>query len=328
MRKLFSWQIVVAVLAFFVFTAAGVIHHVAQRYPEWSEQFFSRYIIPTPSTHVRQYPELSTLKKGAVLQQSEIVQADTPYPGGGQRRTLIYLPKGYRVGTSTLYPTLYLLHGAPGREMSWITMANAPTTLDKAIATGAIVPLIAVFPNGNGDYFMDSEFINSADGKFQNETYVALNVVDYINSHLPVRNDRRFRAIGGLSSGAFGAINIGLKHQDRFGQVVSLSGYGRVEQNFESQQFIQDNAGVIAANSPLVYIPLLKQKDIKIWLSEGKGSDLLGQNEELNDALTKNGFSVVLDVAKDVPGHSSQFWSSYLTNGLTWLGDTWREIKK
>ena len=61
----------------------------------------------------------------------------------------VYTPPGY--SPDKKYPVLFLLHGIGGNEISeWNTgQGAAHIILDNLIADKKIVPMIAVFPNGN-----------------------------------------------------------------------------------------------------------------------------------------------------------------------------------
>ena len=68
---------------------------------------------------------------------------------GLKRWMEVYTPPGY--STDKKYPVLFLLHGIGGNEISeWNTPPGAAhVILDNLIADKKIVPMIAVFPNGN-----------------------------------------------------------------------------------------------------------------------------------------------------------------------------------
>jgi S-formylglutathione hydrolase FrmB len=120
----------------------------------------------------------------------------------------------------------------------WLTLGDAQATLDRLILAGKVPPLIASFPDGNGGLLRDTQFVNSADGKDPVEDFVSKVVPRYVWDHFRAARDPKRMAIGGLSSGSLGALNIGLKHQDVFGCIISFSGYGRIEQNAFSAPFI------------------------------------------------------------------------------------------
>ena len=86
-----------------------------------------------------------------------------------------------------------------------------------------------VFPDGNGQLKGSSEWGNSYDQRQMMETFIANDLVGYIDKHYRAIADAAHRAIGGLSEGAFGAMNIAVHHPDLFGSVISLGGYYQAE---------------------------------------------------------------------------------------------------
>ena len=167
---------------------------------------------------------------------------------GGQKRTiLVYLPPTYnsRTWQNKRYPVLYLLHGSPGQAHDWFTAGRANQSADTLIALGKIPELILVLPDGNGRPGDTSEWANSYDQRQLIESYVVNDVVQYIDSHYRTIPDAANRAIGGLSMGGFGAMNIAVHHPDIFGSVISLGGYYYAEGGIWG-----NNAAYMQQNSP------------------------------------------------------------------------------
>ena len=268
------------------------------------------------------YNDLSTLTVGNKQEASKIMQIEVPFSDGSKRRVLIYLPKGYdQTAKSVLYPTYYLLHGSPDDETAWEIGGNIQENLDQFIDDKKIPPIIAIMPDGNGGLLNDTQYIDSTDGKELNETFIAKNLVDYIDLELNTKKDAKWRAIGGLSSGGFGAINIGLKHQDRFGYIQSFSGYSEIDVNTSSQKLIQHSRGTIWANSPRIYLKNLSSKNAKIFLGIGKADDYYGDNVSFNELLLKDGYQSEIYI--DEGWHSWIYWKKYFLEGLGRLGKDW-----
>ncbi len=187
--------------------------------------------------------------KGAVLQSEFVSQA----LGGMTRRFSIYLPPSYPTSQNQRYPTIYLLHGAPGDDRNWFEAGHADTSADALIAAGLMRQTIIVAPDGNGPVYRVSAWVNSFDHRQRMEDAIAFDLVHYIDGHFRTIADAEHRVIGGLSDGAFGAANIGLHHPDLFGRVVCLSGYFVADHNlvFGTRPA---NASYRALNSPSIYV--------------------------------------------------------------------------
>ena len=121
---------------------------------------------------------------------------------------------------STLYakknwPVVYLLHGYEGWYSNWII--RAPELMDYADQ----YDLIIVCPEGHkSSWYFDSP----VDPSFRFETYISKEVVEYIDENYTTINNRRGRAITGLSMGGHGALFIAFRHSSTFGACGSTSG--------------------------------------------------------------------------------------------------------
>jgi enterochelin esterase-like enzyme len=111
----------------------------------------------------------------------------------------VYLPPGYNSQASRRYPVVYSLHGeggAPSRRA-----ANYAPTLDQDISSGAIMPMIWVFPDGQDN----SYYGNAFDGHKQVYSNIVSELVPLIDKTYKTFPDRRARAVEGFSMGGFGA---------------------------------------------------------------------------------------------------------------------------
>ncbi|HEV2237453.1 MAG TPA: alpha/beta hydrolase-fold protein, partial [Ktedonobacterales bacterium] len=151
--------------------------------------------------------------------------------GGRSRPFRIYLPPSYGLDAQRRYPALYLLHGAPGTYRDWFIAGHAATTADALVAAQLIHETIIVAADGNGPIYKVSAWANSYDGRQRMEDAIASDLVRYVDARYRTRADAGDRAIGGLSEGGYGAVNIALHHPDIFGAAVSLSGFFRADRN-------------------------------------------------------------------------------------------------
>lgn len=147
-----------------------------------------------------------------------------------------------------------------------------------------------------------------------------------MDDHFNTLANAKYRAIGGLSSGAFGALNIGLKHQDVFSEILSFSGYGIIDQNKLSQLLIQHSQETVKNNSPELYINHLKSKSAHVWEIIGQSDPLLNDAKKVHQELVKSGFVAVFTVKPG--GHDWAFWSTNLESGLLWLSEQWSTTGK
>src|SRR5207302_2968657 len=135
-------------------------------------------------------------------------------------KPLVVLPPGYSdpANAQLRYPVVYLIHGYPyGGPEDWLTSGDAPGTLRLLLGDKAIQPMIVVSVDVTaGQPSKDWEALNVPGGP-QLENYLAQTVVPLIDQRYRTIADRDGRALGGMSGGGYGALNVGLHHVDEFG---------------------------------------------------------------------------------------------------------------
>ena len=165
---------------------------------------------------------------------STLTEVKVPSPAlGGDRPVLVQLPSGYpKCAPVGGYPVMYLLHGDPGTERDW-TNGGAQELFDAGHATG-LGAYVVVYPDGGGGPWTD--WADSADGRWRMGSFIATDLVQYIDHQYATSAESRQRFIGGLSSGAFGAVSLALAHTDTFGGLLSFSGYYRTGLSLSSSR--------------------------------------------------------------------------------------------
>lgn len=112
------------------------------------------------------------------------------------------------------FPVVYLLHGYGGCYADWIKKKPELELLASAHH------IIIVCPDGQDSWYLDSPI----DPEMQFETYITQELIDYIDSNYRTIDNCNYRAITGLSMGGHGAMSLGLKHPELYGQCGSMSG--------------------------------------------------------------------------------------------------------
>ena len=233
-----------------------------------------------------------------------------------ERAFMLYLPPSYNLDQARTkrYPVLYLLHGSPGAAQDWLVAGQANTSADTLIAMGRIPELILVMPDGNGLPGMTSEWADSFNHAQHIETSVSQELVSYVDQHYRTLADAQHRAIGGLSMGGFGAMNIAIHHPDVFHCVMSFGG------NYQAEGTVWgNNAAYKQANSPLITIHQNKKAQ-KLHIYLGAASqDQPYYNDTRQFAHTLDALHITY--AFDVlPGHHAwHVWQTQLYHALLWL---------
>jgi enterochelin esterase-like enzyme len=137
-----------------------------------------------------------------------------------ERDVLVYLPPSYASDMSRRYPVVYALHGYSIGAEQWTGEIHVPQTIEGAFAQGA-KEMIVVLPDSktvhNGSMYSSS----ITTGDF--ESYIARDVVSYIDAHYRTLPVRESRGLVGHSMGGYGAARIGMKHADVFGSLYMMS---------------------------------------------------------------------------------------------------------
>ncbi|HOX29199.1 MAG TPA: alpha/beta hydrolase-fold protein, partial [bacterium] len=222
-------------------------------------------------------------------------------------------------------------------------------------------PAIIVMPDGDSSFYMNRadgakqwppldgpEFFNGfrKGGSGQYETYVAYDLVKYIDSKYRTIADREHRGIGGFSMGGIGSMNLLLGHPDVFKSVTSLSSPFTLTDMLTdpfSLSFMKGSVTDIPtvmtydanpnkdskidkkflmANDPYYRLKNLQRDDVAIYFDAGAGDTFAGRN----NFETFRKFQALLDkkglksspAAHVIPGtefnakgmHTGRYWRS------------------
>jgi len=160
---------------------------------------------------------------------------------GVDKTVVIYLPRGYDGQPAKRWPVFYYLHGLGGSETNWVKNGKLDAAADE-LGLAAIV----VMPDGDDGFYIDSpskvdydQCMKDGTGLFipaqqphdttcvrarSYETYIAKDLVGWVDAHYRTLPRRDGRAIAGLSMGGFGAMELALRHPDEFAAAASHSG--------------------------------------------------------------------------------------------------------
>jgi len=144
------------------------------------------------------------------------------------REVSIYLPPSYDRDRSKRYPVVILLHGYSLTNKYWVGgtgqgfgSIDVPGAMDRDIAAAKSREMILVMPDGNSKYdgSMYSSSVTSGDW----ESFIAEDLVAYVDGHYRTLANRASRGLAGHSMGGYGTIRIGMKRPDVFSSLYLLS---------------------------------------------------------------------------------------------------------
>lgn len=222
---------------------------------------------------------------------------------------LVWTPPGYETSGKN-YPTLYLLHGAGSPSAfgvdEWLGYALTED-LDRLIDSGFIEPMIVVLPFGEQGYW-----VNHADGGPQWSDYVTDEVVPYVDREFRTDRRRERRAIGGLSMGGHGALQMAYRRPDLFAVAGAHSPTIRA---YEDSPPFFGNQRHFALYDPLTLASsstgVMK---VTTWVDLGNEDKFRASTARLRDALTSRGAELHFNVFEGE--HEGWYWMGYLPEYL------------
>ena len=154
------------------------------------------------------------------------VLAGNPLGDPTARRIAVWLPPSYGAAPDRRYPVIYWLSGYAGTgEMLFSGTPWQPglgDRLDRLVASGEMGEAIVVAPDGftrwGGAQYLDSPAIGNY------ETHIVREVIPAIDGRFRTLAARDARAIGGKSSGGFGALVLAMRNPELFSAVASHAG--------------------------------------------------------------------------------------------------------
>jgi putative tributyrin esterase len=126
----------------------------------------------------------------------------------------VVLPNGYEQ-SDLRYPVLYLCHGLTSNYHEFKHL-GVPEYLNRF---DMIVVMVDV---GNSWYV---NWAQSEDNQYNSfADHVCKDIISYVDKRYRTIDDKKGRAINGISMGGFGAMSLGLSHPDLFCSICSHSG--------------------------------------------------------------------------------------------------------
>ena len=233
-------------------------------------------------------------------------------------KAVVITPKEYKNGEK--FPVVYLLHGYSGNYADWVT--KVPAIKDLADQYQFII--VCADGNFNSWYLDSSEQPNS-----KYETYIAVELVKWIDSKYKTIRDRNARAITGLSMGGHGALYLAFKHQNVFGIAGSMSGgldlrpfpnnwdIAKLIGSYSTKPLNWEEASVIN----LSY--LLTPKSLALIIQCGTDDFFYKVNTALHDKLVYQ--NIPHTFISNPGGHSWEYWSEAIKYQLLFIKSNFKK---
>lgn len=243
---------------------------------------------------------------------------------GTVRQYGVILPPGYAQHPDQRYPVIFLLHGGHDDARAFYDKYDITSVLHQLYQTQALPPSIIIMPDGNDSRgsspFWDPQYYDGSYGKVG--TLIGSELVQLVQSRYRTLEAPKFWAIGGISSGGWGALNIGLRYLNTFNIFFSSSGY------------FSDSSGVV--NSPNEFIQQLssqQRQQLHIYLDAGESdTELLASTQQFHQTLDRLGIANVFYAFPGGHGLSGadfgwNYFHKHLTDALAYVGEQFKHAQ-
>ena len=242
-----------------------------------------------------------------------------------ERKYAVYLPPDYQTSERS-YPVLYLLHGSGDDQTGWVQFGEVLLIADKAIREGKSTAMIIVMPDANTG---TRGYNNDARDNWRYEDFFFEELMPFVEKKFRIKNDKRYRAVSGLSMGGYGSFIYALHHPELFSSACPLSAAtGPLTSDMAKTQLKKNDASIPDSLVEKYYkkysVPALinaladsTKKAVRWYIDCGDDDFLYEGNSLVHIAMRK----------KDIPhefrirdgGHNWTYWRGSLPEVLEFV---------
>lgn len=217
-------------------------------------------------------------------------------------------------------PVLYLLHGYSDRYDAWIKKVPSIKELSD------LHDIIIVCPDGGfNSWYWDSPI----DEKYQYETFVVKELVNWIDENYNTISSREGRAITGLSMGGHGGLYLAFRNQDLFGACGSMSGGVDIRpfpNNWDMSNYIgkqSENPDYWKEYTVMGLLHLLTPNRLKIIIDCGTNDFFYEVNERLHKELQYR--NIPHDYITRPGGHTWEYWNNAIKYQMLFFSEYFKK---
>ncbi len=207
------------------------------------------------------------------------------------------------------FPTFYLLHGLSDDFSSWQRRTRVEWYVRQ-------LPLIVVMPDAYRGFYTNN------DQGPPYATYLAEELIAFIERNLPAKQTRSARAVGGLSMGGYGALRLALGFPNVFCSANSHSGallHGSRPPAGEDQMMLKRIFGMRPQGSDHDLLHLARRcksagKLPRIRIDCGDEDHLLDDNRTFHLRLSQMG--IAHEYEEFPGGHNWDYWDYHINLAL------------
>jgi S-formylglutathione hydrolase FrmB len=327
-RRFRNWRRVVSALSVLLTTimAFTLINQHYQYYPTLGSILgVNAQHQVTPAQLIQARANQAKQPKGSLPAHGVTVAVHIPATASGfkARDAYIWVPPIWIADATIKLPVIELIAGVPSSPSDWTRGGFADQTASTfAAAHHGIAPLI-VMPDANGSSTADTECVNSPRG--QAETYLAVDVPNYMRDNFNAETTPDSMAVAGLSAGATCSVVLALRHPQLYTAFGDYSGLtsptvgNTVEPEQTTKVLFGGSTSAYDAHDPLWIMAHATFPHLSGWFEVGTqdSGPLAAQRTLVPLAQTAQ----IATCAAEIPGdgHSFDLWSKAFADSLPWL---------
>jgi enterochelin esterase-like enzyme len=227
-----------------------------------------------------------------------------------------YLPPGYDINARRL-PVVEALDGFPGSPRVWLRSLLGPAMLDQEIAAHRIPPTVVVFPAQTQTAKRDLECVDAVGGPLM-DTFLTVDVPNAVEHQFRVRTDAAGWGLIGYSTGGFCAVNLAMRHPNRYAAAASLSGYFSAITDRTTGDLYRGSPKTREENSPLWRLTSMPVPPLALYLATAR-DDRPGYMQLRRFAATARPPLRLTIATIPVGGHSRKVWRQMEGPAFDWL---------
>ena len=233
----------------------------------------------------------------------------------------LYLPPAYQGTPRPQLPVLVLLAGQPGDTRAWLDSGQIQAMMDGFARRHDGLAPVVVMPDDLGSEFANPLCLNSRLGDVQ--TYLTVDVPNWITSHLQVRPPEQGWAIAGFSEGGTCAIQLSAQAPRLYPFFVDIS--GQLEPTLGSRQLtisraFGGDAAAFARVDPILMLARTRfPRSAGVFVGGTNDRVYTPQQQIVYLAARHAGMTVTF---MDLPGgHDWRVWRGGLEQNVAWLAN-------
>jgi len=232
---------------------------------------------------------------------------------------VVQLPPGYTDpgNASVGYPVIEAFQGYPSHPEFVVEGFNLGGVAAQQAAMKRMRPALIVSPQVEIPAGVDTECVNGSAGNPQVETWLALDVPNWVTHTFRVQTNRASWAAIGLSAGGWCAAMVAILHPAQYAAAIVMGGYFRPE--FGPFYYPYPTQGRLAARYDLVALSRRNPPPVAIWLQTSHADPVSYNSSAAFLKAAKPPLAVNAMILQNA-GHRVSLWQGLLPGSLTWLG--------